>query len=403
MTVLYISYDGLTDPLGQSQILPYLSGLADKGFKIHILSAEKASNFKKRNEAISNICLHKQIKWNYIFYRKKPPVFSTIFDLLEMRKVAADIVQRENVALVHCRSYLSMLLGLHLKKKYGIKLLFDMRGFWADERVDGTIWSLSNPAYGFIYKWFKQKEKLFLSDADHIISLTENGKETIIHEINPQITASKITVIPCCADLDLFDYQQSHIKNTTTQISDNTFVLAYLGSIGTWYMLAEMLDFFVVLKKLKPESLFLFISNENEKLILNAATKKGLSPDSIIVQSASYQEVPNYIQLANASIFFIKPLFSKRASSPVKHAELMGMGIPVVCNAHIGDTDKIMQNEDLGVLITTFDETSYQKAANTLLEKTYSKEKIRTCAIENYSLANGVNSYFHVYNILMNN
>ncbi len=31
--ILYISYDGMTDPLGQSQVLPYLKGLAKKGYK----------------------------------------------------------------------------------------------------------------------------------------------------------------------------------------------------------------------------------------------------------------------------------------------------------------------------------------------------------------------------------
>ena len=29
--VLYISYDGMTDALGQSQVLPYLCGLAQRG------------------------------------------------------------------------------------------------------------------------------------------------------------------------------------------------------------------------------------------------------------------------------------------------------------------------------------------------------------------------------------
>ena len=38
MKTLYLSYDGLTDPLGQSQVLPYIMGLGDKGFRFAIIT-----------------------------------------------------------------------------------------------------------------------------------------------------------------------------------------------------------------------------------------------------------------------------------------------------------------------------------------------------------------------------
>ncbi len=43
-TSVFLSYDGMTDPLGQSQVLPYLEGLAASGHRIHIVSAEKSTN-----------------------------------------------------------------------------------------------------------------------------------------------------------------------------------------------------------------------------------------------------------------------------------------------------------------------------------------------------------------------
>ena len=54
-----------------------------------------------------------------------------------------------------------------------------MRGFYADERVDGGLWDLRNPVYRLVYNFFKQKEKQFLSNADYTISLTEAGKKEI--------------------------------------------------------------------------------------------------------------------------------------------------------------------------------------------------------------------------------
>ena len=51
-----------------------------------------------------------------------------------------------------------------------------MRGFWADERVDGKLWSLNNIFYKKIYRYFKKKEKEFLQFSDYTISLTKTGK-----------------------------------------------------------------------------------------------------------------------------------------------------------------------------------------------------------------------------------
>ena len=51
--------------------------------------------------------------------------------------------------IVHARGYVPALIALALRATRGTRLLFDMRGFWADERVDGALWprdgTLSTP------------------------------------------------------------------------------------------------------------------------------------------------------------------------------------------------------------------------------------------------------------------
>jgi hypothetical protein len=46
--ILYITYDGLTDFLGQSQVLPYILGLEEKGYRFSILSFEKKREIRKQ-------------------------------------------------------------------------------------------------------------------------------------------------------------------------------------------------------------------------------------------------------------------------------------------------------------------------------------------------------------------
>lgn len=56
INTLYISYDGMTDPLGQSQVLPYLSGIAAAGYKVTLISAEKEEKFLAIRDEIQRIC-----------------------------------------------------------------------------------------------------------------------------------------------------------------------------------------------------------------------------------------------------------------------------------------------------------------------------------------------------------
>ena len=60
-TVLFISYDGLLDPLGQSQILPYIMGIVKHTKPIHVLSFEKNFRFKDNNIALNTYLKEQEI------------------------------------------------------------------------------------------------------------------------------------------------------------------------------------------------------------------------------------------------------------------------------------------------------------------------------------------------------
>lgn len=46
--VLYISYNGMLDPLGQSQVIPYLKELSRAGIQFTLLSFERPQAFHAR-------------------------------------------------------------------------------------------------------------------------------------------------------------------------------------------------------------------------------------------------------------------------------------------------------------------------------------------------------------------
>ena len=406
MKVLYISYDGMTDALGRSQVIPYLVGLSAKGHTIHIVSCEKKTVSKAERDDVKVILYKSHIHWHPLSFSTQPPFLSKVMDVVKIKRKALELQHKESFDIVHCRSYIAALAGLKLKLQHNVKLVFDMRGFWADERIDGNIWSLKNPLYRIIYSYFKKKEKLFFHHADAVISLTQNGKDVIENIFGDEI-AGKTTVIPCCADTELFSrenvpaHQVLELKSRLG-LSDNNFVLSYLGSVGTWYLLDEMLLFFKKLKTKFPDARFLFISGDEPSRVKRKASETGINPDDIIVAKASRENVPAYLSLSGASVFFIKPVFSKKASSPTKQAEIMSMGIPAICNSGVGDTDLIFSGNDAGLVLKNFSETEMERGVKEL-DKILQLDpvQIRNKAIRLFSLDDGVEKYHTIYSQIL--
>ena len=405
--VLYISYDGMTDPLGQSQVIPYLRGLADEGYIITLISFEKKERLDKNHSLISGILTEKNITWVPLLYTKRPPVFSTLWDVSRLISRATQLHRSQNFAIVHCRSYISALAGMSLKRKFGVKFIFDMRGFWADERVEGNIWDIKSPLYRVIYKFFKNLERQFFEEADYTISLTENARDIIHSWKEIKGNPIPIQVIPCCADLSLFDYHsitsdQINDLRHSLSISDDEFVVSYLGSISTWYMLDEMLDFFKEIQSKKPNAKFLFITPDEPKSIEKVAEQKGITSDRLVIRLASRAEVPLYLGITDLALFFIRPTFSKTASSPTKQGEIMGMGIPLICNKGVGDTDRIVEDTGCGATIKKFDHQNYAEVLSKLdYILTIDRSQIRAGAEKYYALQNGIKKYLFVYKFLL--
>ena len=399
-TVLYLSYDGMTDPLGQSQVLPYLKGLAKHGYTIHLVSHEKMTKFNKGKAHIHNICNSAGILWHPQDYTTGSSILQTWRQIKKMKKISIYLHEKHNFSIVHCRSYIAALSGINLKRKKGVKFIFDMRGFWADERIDGKIWNLKNPLYRLIYYYFKKKERQFFREADHTISLTSNGKQEIKSWKYFKQDPPKIKVIPCCVDLDLFDPLKISEEEKSEQrkklgIRSNDYILGYVGSIGTWYMLSEMLDYFKVLKTKQPHARFLFVSGENPESIIEQAEEKNINKEDLIITSALHYQVPLNISLFDRSIFFILPAYSKKASSPTKQGEIMAMGIPLVCNSGVGDTDAIVREYNSGLVIDEFTEAEYLNAISNTIQ--FDPNNITRGAREYFSLEEGVNRYLSIY------
>jgi glycosyltransferase involved in cell wall biosynthesis len=183
------------------------------------------------------------------------------------------------------------------------------------------------------------------------------------------------------------------------KISEDDFIISYLGSLGTWYMLDEMLDFFSCVLEQFDTAKFLFITTDSEKDIVEKAQARGIRKDRLIICAASRKEVPLYLSLSALSIYFIRPTYSKKASSPTKTAEILGLGIPIVTNSGIGDSTELLEKSGIGLLVTDFSKETYTAIIKQFcLLLSVDKSRMIEASRQHFSLEKGVELYQSIYN-----
>lgn len=402
MKVLYLSYDGMCDALGRSQVIPYLQGLAKKGHRIHIISCEKKENYKKDGTRISRILSDSHIGWTPLKFTTFPPFVTKIYDLLKLRSAAMRHYKKGPFDVVHCRSYVAAFAGMFLQKKKGVRFVFDMRGFWVDERIEGNIWSLKNPLHRLAIWYFRKLETEYFRKADAVVCLTEKGRQIIGDRFGGEV-ADNTKVIPCCADTAHFS--PDRIPPATKEaarlqlgIEPSQLVLSYLGSTGTWYQTKEMLMFFKRMLRFYPDSKFLFITGDQPSIVLDMAQTLKIDPARFAIIQSDREHVPLYLSLSSISIYFIKPVFSKIASSPTKQGETLSMGIPFITNSGVGDIEQIVAEGTAGILVDDLSEEAFDQAVAKIPEMLgKDPQTIRKFAMEKFSLESGVEKYHKIY------
>lgn len=277
----------------------------------------------------------------------------------------------------------------------GRKVIFDMRGLWADERVDGNLWPQHKPLYRWIFRYFRRKEKEFVQQSDALVSLTQDGIKALSERYGSRILENKSTVIPCCVDSELFQPENPplHLKRSLG-IPEEGKVLIHVGSVGTWYRLDQELVFFNALSALDPTWYFLILTKDTTAAAAIVNSTQSLS-SRVVIHSAPHHEVPSFLNLAQASIQFIEPAFSKRASSPVKLGESLAMGVPVIANVGIGDSQALIQEGLAGICINSWDDIP--SAVADFQRMRFDSNAIREYAIRTLGLEQGIAAYQEVY------
>ncbi len=390
MDVLYISYDGALDPLGRSQVVPYLEGLAALGHRFDLVTFEKPGGWAhdRQPQAMRDRLATADIRWHPLRYHKRLPPLATAVDLGHGYVEVLRLARRYRFDLIHARSYPSALMAWRLSRRCGVPFVFDMRGLYADERVDGDLW----PSDGLLYRGTKQLERRFLRDAAAVVTLTRASESIVTGMVKENGGTGTIEVIPTSVDLQRF--QPLPAAEVPT--------LVYLGSVGTWYLLEEMLAFGRVFTEQSGGRLRLLINGDLD-VVRAAVERAGIGRDHVAVESVSYADVPTAMRGASATYAFIRPAPSKVASAATKVSESLALGLPVAVNRGVGDAADIVENENVGIVVDPYDPTSYPESVARLLalaDDPGIRTRCRAVAESTFDLDSAVSRFNELYSVV---
>lgn len=332
---IFVTYNGLLDPLGPSQILPYVERL-HRRWPIGIVSFERRDRLADHAAltAMNKRLEDQRIYWRWLRYHKWPSLLATTWDLLVGAAALRTAARRMGAGLIHARGYLPAAIAG--RARTGLPLLFDIRGLQPEEYVDGGVWREGE----LKHRLAKRAERRFFREASGAVVLTSAIRPYVEQRFLEHGRHPPLEVIPCCVDLERFRFDPSARTRirAVLGVADATVLFVYSGSIGTWYQPAEMAEFVARFKHEAAHSVhLLWIVNNAPEAATAASMAAGLRTTEFSVRQAPPAEVPAYLSASDAALALIRPCFSKRSSSPTKYAECLASGLPLVISRDVGD------------------------------------------------------------------
>lgn len=361
---LYVSYFGLTEPLVQRQVVPYLAELRKDLAGVWVLTFESVHPARWNSThrmALLEALAKRGVRWSHLQYHKRPTLPATALDVFLGALRVTRLARRHGIDIVHCRGHVPMAMGVLAKKMLRVRLVFDIRGFMPEEYVDAGVW---RPG-GFPFRLTKGVERRLFAAADAFVVLTERARHHLFAEQqDADAWGRPLAVIPCCVDLRDFVAPDSGVvaRAKAALGVEGRRVYVYAGQLGGWYLDHTLVSFLALARARHPSAFAMILTPSPSAGLKKQLVARGFDDTSLLVRAVEPEHVPSYLLAGDVGLSFIKPCFSKISSSPTKIGEYLAAGLPVVSTAGIGDVDELLSANRAGWLLKGFNDAAFDEA-----------------------------------------
>ena len=387
---LYVTRNGLLEPLGQSQVYGYLRGLS-RQYRITLITFEKEADLADpaRVAAVRADCLAHGIDWRPQRFYARPKGIAPALAMLRLIWLLLRLIREKQAALIHARSYVPAAVALLVSRLTGVPFLFDMRALWPEELI--TAGRLRRGSV--LHKAIVWAERACLARAGAVVVLTHAAADHLRRLYPAELARQTVAIIPTCVDLDRF---------TPAATPPAACVIGCLGTLQSgWFRLDLLTAFLQTAAGADPAARFDIITQDNPQVL-----RATLDPDAqlgprLVIRALLPRDVPAALHAQTASVFFYAGgQVSELGRSPTRMAEILASGLPVVTNSGVGDVARIVQRYRVGVLVETPEPQAMAAAwadLQTLLQDKDLPSRCRQAAEEVFSLPSGTTAYADLY------
>jgi glycosyltransferase involved in cell wall biosynthesis len=397
VNALYLSHTGMSEPLGRSQVVPYVRGLVRSGWRMHIVSFEPATAGTDDIAATAALLGDYGIGYDWARRSVSHSTATKAFEASKAFLLALRRALRTRPRIVHARSYLPAAVAEMVSTLVPqSRFLFDVRGLLGEEYIDAGHWT----AQSFQYRLLKVFERRLFARADGVVVLTHRHRQWLTDETHLLDPRTPVEVVPCCVDVERFQFVTGDRARTRDEIkAGSRFVLCYSGSLGSWYCEEEMARLFAAIRRHRP-ALFAVYTRSPTGRLAAALEHAGVAAEDVRYVRVSPVEMPRFLAASDAAVSFITPCFSKLGSSPTKVGEYLAIGLPVIMNRGIGDSDRLIDEVEAVVDAGTLTVADIEQAAAraVALDLAALRPVARQAAVDHFSLDTvGIPRYRRLY------
>ncbi len=391
---LYLTRNGLLEPLGQSQVLAYLRELS-RVYQITLISYEKDEDWADSEKVARqrDECESLGILWLPQRFRPRPKIVAPALSMIRMVWLVGREARRQRVGLIHARSYIPAAAALVVGRLTGVPFIFDMRALWPEELI--TAGRLRRGS--LLHCKISMAERACLHHAAAVVSLT-HGAMRHLRQVYPEaLDGQRVSVIPTCADLKRF------LPTTTPAARQGAG--AVHGCIGTilsgWFRDDWLAAWWATAAEAEADARFEIITRDDPDAVRDRIDPgRRLGMTRLTIRAEHPQAMPKAVQGHDVSVMFFTDGLSKLGSSPTRMGEALGSGIPVVTNEGVGDVAEIVRKYRVGVLVKGSSPAHMREAWKDL--EALQKEpdlpaRCRRAAEEVFSLEAGTAEYARLY------
>ena len=340
--VLFVTWDGPDVSYLESLFLPIFSRLADRGFAFHVVQFTWGD--AQHRAAMANAAQRHGCSYLAVPILRSPVAVGSLLTSLWGSWHVRRAIGRLHIAVVLPRSTLPALTTrCALRGRSDVAMLFDADGLPHDERVDFGGWSSA----GLAYRLLRDLEAMAVRSADVVLTRSKKASEILISRVGPGGVPAKFHVVANGRDEALFKPSPKDERSALRReigIDDDAPLVAYAGSLGEQYCLAEMLQFFRLVRVQRPDAKLLLLTGSpalaDEYLAKHADIRAHCH-----VMRVPPNEVPRFLAASDLGLALRRPSFSMQAVAPIKLGEYLLCGLAVLTTRAIGDSEELISQE----------------------------------------------------------